>query len=162
MPARSMCGDPNLRERIAVHRFVRVLVCAAAVPAALLLGSSTAQAGTYSFDQNTSADSHGWWWKSDPGYVGCSRDSRPGACADADVPKPTALRLFMKGTVAKDSYAVWRWDIPGGMTLVSGSVDVAYAVTADTRRVAEERGRGIAAEALPAQLRRKRDVDHPR
>ena len=116
-----------------MQRLLRVLVFASTLGAGLVLGPSPAMAGTYTIDQVTSQDMSGWQYVSESGYAGCSRQSRPGVCAAADVSNPSPLRIFVYGTIDAGTNAKWRFETPPGVSIVSGKADVVYRVTAVTR-----------------------------
>ena len=113
----------------AVTALAGCLVCALA----LLLGVSQAKAGTYTVSADTMSDIDGWSYNPDPGLYGCSNVSRPGPCGDGDVSSPTPLRIFAKGAINGGDYGQWKWAAPSGVTVVSGSVDLSYRTSADTR-----------------------------
>jgi hypothetical protein len=110
-----------------------LLLCGCAILALPLVVSPPAQAGTYQMSVDTSTNLDGWKLTSAPGYWGCSFASRPGPCADADVPMPTSLRLFAKGSVTADDEAFWYWTAPPTVSIASGSVDVTYTTGTDFR-----------------------------
>jgi hypothetical protein len=105
-----------------------------AVAATLALGAGTAAAGTYSVTADTTRDIAGWELNPDGGVYGCSLvQATHGPCNAADVPRPSPLRIFMYGPVAKDSYGSWHWETPAGVTILSGSIHLSYRTTANTK-----------------------------
>src|SRR4051812_40074397 len=105
-----------------------------AVAATLALGAGTAAAGTYSVTADTAKDMDGWTVNPAAGIYGCSRiPAAGGPCNAADVPRPSPLRIFMYGAVAKDGYGAWRWETPAGVTILSGSIHLSYRTTPNTR-----------------------------
>ena len=110
-----------------------LMLCTAAALAAPLAIAPPALAGTYHMAMDTSKSTDGWTLSHDSGFWGCSLSSRPGPCADADVPVPTSLRLFARGTVNAGDLAFWSWEAPPTVSIAAGSVTVSYATTADTR-----------------------------
>jgi hypothetical protein len=111
-----------------------LLLCGCACLALPLAVSPPAQAGTYQMSVDTSTNVDGWKLTTPAsGYWGCSFASRPGPCADADVPMPTSLRLFAKGSVIADDEAYWYWMAPPTVSIASGSVDVIYSIGTDYR-----------------------------
>ncbi len=108
---------------------LRALGLGAAVAASLLAAAlvpAVARAGTYSVSLDTTQQTGGWSFSHDDGFVGCSLQSRPGPCADADVPSPTPLRIFAFGHAANLANAWWQWDAPATTTIASGSVSLSY------------------------------------
>ena len=84
-----------------------LMLCSAAALAAPLAIAPPALAGTYHMAMDTSKSTDGWTLSHDGGFWGCSFSSRPGPCADADVPAPTSLRLFARGDVKAGDLAFW-------------------------------------------------------
>jgi hypothetical protein len=109
----------------------------AALPAAavtLALCAGTAAAGTYSVTADTTRDIAGWTFNPADGIFGCSRlGATNGPCNAADVPRPSPLRIFLSGPVDGDAYGAWRWEAPPGVTILSGSVHLAYRTTPNSR-----------------------------
>jgi hypothetical protein len=107
----------------------RALAVGAAVAASLLaaaLAPAVARAGTYSVSLDTSKQTGGWTFSHDDGFAGCSIKSRPGPCADADVPSPTPLRIFGFGDAPNLANAWWQWEAPDTTTIASGAVSLSY------------------------------------
>ena len=126
-----------------------LMLCSAAALAAPLAIASPALAGTYHMSMDTSKSTVGWSLTRDNGFWGCSLTSRPGPCADADVPSPTSLRLFARGDVRAGDQAFWSWEGPPTVSIASGSVTVNYATTADTRVFMKARLRNFAYASQP-------------
>ena len=114
-----------------------------------MLITPPALAGTYHMAMDTSKSTDGWTLSHDNGFWGCSLSSRPGPCADADVPAPTSLRLFARGDVKAGGLAFWSWETPPTVSIASGSVTVSYATTADTRVFMKARLRNFAYASQP-------------
>ena len=110
-----------------------LLLCGALGLVAPLALAPSAMAGTYVMSVDTSSNVDGWKSSIPSGYWGCSFASRPGPCADADVPMPTPLRLFAKGSVKANDEAFWFWVAPPTIIIDSGSVTVDYATGTDFR-----------------------------
>jgi len=110
----------------------RLRLLGALAAAVSLVGAvpTAAQAGTYSFTVDTSADISGWQFFHDPGFYGCSIKSHPGPCADGDVPSPTPLRIFALGTASHLANAYWEWLAPPTTTIDHGSLTVTTRITA--------------------------------
>ena len=126
-----------------------LMLCSAAALAAPLAIAPPALAGTYHMAMDTSKSTTGWTLTHDPGFWGCSFSSRPGPCADADVPVPTSLRLFARGEVKAGDLAFWSWEAPPTVSIAAGSVTVSYATTADTRVFMKARLRNFAYASQP-------------
>ena len=126
-----------------------LMLCSAAALAAPLAIAPPALAGTYHMTMDTSKSTDGWTLAHDNGFWGCSFSSRPGPCADADVPAPTSLRLFARGDVNAGDLAFWSWEGPPTVSIASGSVTVNYATTADTRVFMKARLRNFAYASQP-------------
>ena len=126
-----------------------LMLCSAAALAAPLAIAPPALAGTYHMTMDTSKSTDGWTLTHDNGFWGCSFSSRPGPCADADVPAPTSLRLFARGDVKAGDLAFWSWEGPPTVSIASGSVTVNYATTADTRVFMKARLRNFAYASQP-------------
>lgn len=126
-----------------------LLLCGCACLALPLVVSPAAQAGTYQMSVDTSTNLDGWKLTAPSGYWGCSFASRPGPCGDADVPVPTSLRLFAKGSVTADDEAFWYWVAPPTVTIASGSVNVSYATGTDFRVFMKARLRTFAFASQP-------------
>ena len=126
-----------------------LMLCSAAALAAPLAVAPPALAGTYHMAMDTSKSTDGWTLSHDGGFWGCSLSSRPGPCADADVPVPTSLRLFARGDVKAGGLAFWSWETPPTVSIASGSVTVSYATTADTRVFMKARLRNFAYASQP-------------
>ena len=126
-----------------------LMLCSAAALAAPLAIAPPALAGTYHMTMDTSKSTDGWTLAHDNGFWGCSFSSRPGPCADADVPAPTSLRLFARGDVKAGDLAFWSWEGPPTVSIASGSVTVNYATTADTRVFMKARLRNFAYASQP-------------
>jgi hypothetical protein len=126
-----------------------LMLCSAAALAAPLAIAPTALAGTYHMAMDTSKSTTGWTLTHDNGFWGCSFSSRPGPCADADVPVPTSLRLFARGDVKAGDLAFWSWETPPTTSIAAGSVTVNYATTADTRVFMKARLRNFAYASQP-------------
>jgi hypothetical protein len=108
---------------------LRALVLGAAVAASLLaaaLAPAVARAGTYAVSLDTTKQNGGWSFSHDDGFAGCSLKSRPGPCADADVPSPTPLRIFGFGDAPNLANAWWQWEAPDTTTIASGAVSLSY------------------------------------
>jgi hypothetical protein len=127
-----------------------LLLCGCACLVLPLVVSPPAQAGTYQMSVDTSTNVDGWKLTTPAsGYWGCSFASRPGPCADADVPMPTSLRLFAKGTVIADDEAYWYWLAPPTVSIASGSVDVIYSIGTDYRVFMKARLRNRSFDSQP-------------
>jgi hypothetical protein len=74
----------------------------------------------------------GWRLASGPGFFGCSIASRPGPCADGDVPNPAPLRIFAKGAITTGDNARWYWVAPPTVSIDTATVTVNYATSANT------------------------------
>jgi len=108
---------------------LHALALGAAVTASLLAAAfvpAVARAGTYTVSLDTTKQNGGWTFSHDDGFAGCSLKSRPGPCADADVPSPTPLRIFGFGHAANLANAWWQWEAPDTTTIASGSVSLSY------------------------------------
>lgn len=108
---------------------LHALALGAAVTASLLAAAlvpAVARAGTYTVSLDTTKQNGGWTFSHDDGFAGCSLKSRPGPCADADVPSPTPLRIFGFGHAANLANAWWQWEAPDTTTIASGSVELSY------------------------------------
>jgi large repetitive protein len=108
---------------------LRALALGAAVAASLAAAAlvpAVARAGTYSVSLDTTKQNGGWTFSHDDGFAGCSLKSRPGPCADADVPSPTPLRIFGFGQAPNLANAWWEWEAPDTTTIASGSVSLSY------------------------------------
>ena len=112
-----------------------LLLCGALGLGGPLCLAPNALAGTYVMSVDTTSNIDGWKSSTPSGYWGCSFASHPGFCADADVPAPTPLRLFAKGSVNADDEAYWYWLAPPTVSIASGSVTVDYTTTIDSYRV---------------------------
>ena len=127
-----------------------LLLCGCACLALPLVVSPSARAGTYQMSVDTSTNVDGWKLTTPAsGYWGCSFASRPGPCADADVPMPTSLRLFAKGSVIADDEAYWYWTAPPTVSIASGSVDVVYSIGTDYRVFMKARLRNRSFDSQP-------------
>jgi hypothetical protein len=110
----------------------RLRLLGALAAAAALAGVVTpaAHAGTYDVSIRTIDDISGWQFFHDPGFFGCSISSRPGPCADGDVPSPTPTRIFAYGTAEHLASSYWEWLAPPTTTIEHGSVRVVAATAA--------------------------------
>ncbi|MDX6551090.1 MAG: large repetitive protein [Gaiellales bacterium] len=110
-----------------------LLLCGMAALAAPLAAAPSALAGTYQFSADTTQDIDSWTLTKTTAYYGCRLGSRPGVCADADVPLPTPLRIFAYGLAATDSEASWSWVAPPTVSIADGSVTVDYHTSSYSR-----------------------------
>jgi hypothetical protein len=110
-----------------------LLLCGMAALAAPLAAAPSALAGTYRISQDTTQDVDSWTLTKTTGFYGCKLGSRPGVCADADVPLPTPLRIFAYGFATIDSQASWSWVAPPTVSIVDGSVTVNYHTSSNSR-----------------------------
>lgn len=116
------------------HRIPTPLALAGAL-AALVAGAPPAQAGTYTITASTTQDISGWSFAHDAGFVGCSRSSYPGVCADGDIARPTPLRLIGFGDAPAGGDAMWTWTAPPTTSIVSGSLSLYRSISADNTSV---------------------------
>ncbi|MDX6549088.1 MAG: large repetitive protein, partial [Gaiellales bacterium] len=110
-----------------------LLLCGMAALAAPLAAAPSALAGTYQISDDTAQDTDSWALTKPAGFYGCKLGSRPGVCADADVPLPTPLWIYAFGPAAVDSEASWSWVAPPTVSIVDGSVTVKYNTSSYTR-----------------------------
>jgi hypothetical protein len=143
LPPSPLKGPPKMK--------LRALALGAAVTASLLaaaLAPAVARAGTYSVSLDTTTRIGGWTFSHDDGFTGCSLTSRPGPCADADVPRPTPLRIFGFGDAPNLANAWWQWEAPDTTTIASGAVSLSYRTT--TKSVAAYMKARLRSEAFPS------------
>jgi hypothetical protein len=116
-----------------VKRRMLLLLCGMAALAAPLAAAPSALAGTYQISTDTTQDTDSWTLTKTTAFFGCKLGSRPGVCADADVPLPTPLRIFAYGLAAIDSEASWSWVAPPTVSIANGSVTVDYHTSSYSR-----------------------------
>jgi hypothetical protein len=133
-----------------MKRRMLLLLCGMAALAAPLAAAPSALAGTYQISVDTTQDIDSWTLTKTTAYYGCRLGSRPGVCADADVPLPTPLRIFAYGLVATDSEASWAWVAPPTVSIAGGSVTVAYKTSSYSRVVMKARLRSGSFSTQPA------------
>jgi hypothetical protein len=130
---------------------IRALAMGAAVAASLLaaaLAPAVARAGTYAVSLDTTRQTGGWTFSHDDGFAGCSLRSRPGPCADADVPSPTPLRILGFGAAPNLANAWWQWEAPDTTTIASGAVSLSYRTT--TKSVTAYMKARLRSESFPS------------
>ena len=116
-----------------MKRRMLLLLCGMAALAAPLATAPSALAGTYRISDDTTQDTDSWTLTRTTAFYGCRLGSRPGVCADADVPLPTPLRIFAYGLAAVDSEASWSWVAPPTVSIADGSVMVSYKTSSYSR-----------------------------
>jgi hypothetical protein len=124
---RSTRRDPFVKTRLLM------LLCGIVAVGTALASAPRANAGTYQVINDTSQAVTAWELNRDAGFTGCSILSHPGICNDADVAMPTPLRVFAFGKAAAGADAMWSWMAPPTVSIVSGSVSVAYRTTPNSR-----------------------------
>jgi hypothetical protein len=126
-----------------------MLLCGIAALYAAYAPAPAAQAGTYQIVNDTSKGIDSWDFRGTAGFVGCSIFSYPGICNNADVTRPTPLRVFAYGKAAADAEAYWWWVAPPTVSIVSGAVTVNHTTTARSRVFMKARLRASAFGSQP-------------